>query len=672
MKTEQIELFIEALLDSLENEIIQQPSMTHVIHSLEELHALYNEETYWLKQIITHHLDEHDLQELKQIGTALKQTYQLNLSDIFKVIDLAQDYLFNNLDQFAEKDEKERIYANVKALKSALTQGFFEATLNEFIHHLENGFIGPSRVMSMHKNWLLQLQTHFLNTAASCIPEIEHNQCAFAKWLESMEAKLILYASGEKSFDLHGNILLAHRNVHEQAKYVNNYLKQNSYFEALTHFEAMIREFLMLDKYINEAHFNYLSDPYRHFIDFVVSETRRQKRLDYYFVIHFGLLHQSDIYYKRKKEILDSFATFFQEKLKEDAVDFISLQQNESLHVVIREGAVKYDRLEPAKHALKKLRKNFGKILAEPIRVKLFELHEMPICDGRHFDSILQKMARDQCHKAICTIDAKKIQRYRDEVIKDLELLEIVQAHLDQKKFEMHYQPIVDDLGKCQTVEALIRMSVNDRIIPAEQFLTLVENHRLTLEIDQLVFELLKQDIPRLKGITPMINVNIYPQSLGQLSFIQQIIELGLICHQNHLKLMVEITEHEALMHDQVLQELHEKHHILFAIDDFGTGYSNLAKLAELAGNHTVQQAKLDGSLIEGIQTDEAKLRVVRFITDMAAHLGLQPVIAEFVDSKEKLNALKKLPSQILYQGYFFSHVLTLDQLQERFAAGKP
>lgn len=664
MKADQVSPFIEALLDTLENEIIQQPSLTHVIHSITELRALYKLETEWLTRLLSQPLKRDDLIQLKQIGQVLKQTYQVSLYDVFKIIGLGLDYLFNNLDQWVSNEEKERIYTDTKAVKTALAQGYFEATLREFLKHLENGFVGPSHAMSMHKTWLLTLEQHFLNPTEIAMPEMEHNQCAFAHWLDSMAAKLSLHASGQHAFDLHGNILLAHRNLHEQAGYVHNYLQQSSYFEALTHFESMIREFLLLDKYIAEAHFNYMSNPYRHFIDFVVTETKRQKRLDYYFVIHFGLIKQSDIYYKRKKEILDHFAILFENRLTEDGVDFISLQQHESLHVVVKQGVLDNTaRLAPVNDTLQRLQQRFGESLVEPLRIKLFELNELPHCDSRHFDSLLQKMAHDECLDPVCMINADQLHRYRDEVVEDLKLMEIVQTHLNQKRFEMHYQPIVDASGRCQTLEALIRLPLEDKTMQAEQFLNLVENHHLTLEIDQLVFQLLKADIPKLARITPMINVNIYPQSLAQLTFIQQIIELGQLCQQHQLQLMVEITEHEALIHDQVLDELHAKHHILFAIDDFGTGYSNLAKLAELAGKRTIQQAKLDGSLIADIHTDSAKFTVVRIITDMAAHLGLQPIIAEFVDSEAKLNALKTLPSQILYQGYYFSRPLPLAQL---------
>ncbi len=173
--------------------------------------------------------------------------------------------------------------------------------------------------------------------------------------------------------------------------------------------------------------------------------------------------------------------------------------------------------------------------------------------------------------------------------------------------------------------------------------------------------DMLYEDLPQLKQVTDQVHVNIYPNSLAKPEVISKVIHLAERAKQIDIVLMVEITEHEILMHDEVLKELSRKHKIHFAIDDFGAGYSNLANLVEFASRGIVQIAKLDGKLIEDIDSDEVSFRVVRFITDMAENLDLQPVIAEYVDSQNKLDALNTLPSNLLYQGHFFNKALPLE-----------
>lgn len=74
------------------------------------------------------------------------------------------------------------------------------------------------------------------------------------------------------------------------------------------------------------------------------------------------------------------------------------------------------------------------------------------------------------------------------------------------------------------------------------------------------------------------------------------------------------------------------------AIDDFGTGYSNFQHLLRL----NVDMIKIDGSLIEHIDTDPTALTVTRGIQQFATGLGMRTV-AEFVHSKSVLERVRTL-----------------------------
>ncbi len=121
---------------------------------------------------------------------------------------------------------------------------------------------------------------------------MEHNLCAFADWLKTLESKLILHACRDQQFDMQGNILLSHRKVHEEASFVHIYISQKDYLKALAHFEHLSQAYLLLDKYINEANFIYSKRPYYNFIDFVMNEGKQRNDLKYYFVIHYGLFEE--------------------------------------------------------------------------------------------------------------------------------------------------------------------------------------------------------------------------------------------------------------------------------------------------------------------------------------------------------------------------------------------
>jgi EAL domain-containing protein (putative c-di-GMP-specific phosphodiesterase class I) len=523
--------------------------------------------------------------------------------------------------------------------------------------------------MNLHKEWLKKLRLFLQDTKNNEPPIMEHNLCAFADWLKTLESKLILHACRDQQFDMQGNILLSHRKVHEEASFVHIYISQKDYLKALAHFEHLSQAYLLLDKYINEANFIYSKRPYYNFIDFVMNEGKQRNDLKYYFVIHYGLFEQAVIQNNREKALLDSFAKHFLTQLSRHDIEHIQHLENSRLHVVVKHEygnhSEKVNQLIDS--ALDEVYAEYSRILGQQLYINQFNLSDLTNFETEHFDSLLQKIQKDKYNQHIRIVNSEQIQLYQQKVAQDFLLLETIKTHFNENTFELHYQPIVDDKGHIQAIESLIRMQLEDDLIVANSFLGVVEANKLTAEIDQLVMELLYKDLPRLKAVSNQIHVNIYPKSLSKPEVIQKVIKLAKLANDLQIILMIEITEHEILIHDEVLRELNSQYHIQFAIDDFGTGYSNLANLVEFASRRIVQIAKLDGKLIEDIESDEVRFQVVRFVTDMAENLGLQPVIAEYVDSTKKLEMLKTLPSKLLYQGHYFKPALSIKQLLSEF-----
>ncbi|WP_052435400.1 EAL domain-containing protein [Sulfurospirillum cavolei] len=85
------------------------------------------------------------------------------------------------------------------------------------------------------------------------------------------------------------------------------------------------------------------------------------------------------------------------------------------------------------------------------------------------------------------------------------------------------------------------------------------------------------------------------------------------------------------------------------AIDDFGTGYSNFSYLARLK----IDYIKIDGSLIQEIDTDPTKEMTVETIVSFAHKMGYK-IVAEFVD-KETVQAKLERLNVDFSQGYLFS-----------------
>jgi EAL domain-containing protein (putative c-di-GMP-specific phosphodiesterase class I) len=85
------------------------------------------------------------------------------------------------------------------------------------------------------------------------------------------------------------------------------------------------------------------------------------------------------------------------------------------------------------------------------------------------------------------------------------------------------------------------------------------------------------------------------------------------------------------------------------AIDDLGAGYAGLARFAELEPD----VAKLDMSLVRGIDTDARKQSIVRSMTTLGKELGAR-IVAEGVETAAERDVLVGLGNDLL-QGNLFA-----------------
>ncbi|MBX3174453.1 MAG: EAL domain-containing protein [Gemmatimonadaceae bacterium] len=84
------------------------------------------------------------------------------------------------------------------------------------------------------------------------------------------------------------------------------------------------------------------------------------------------------------------------------------------------------------------------------------------------------------------------------------------------------------------------------------------------------------------------------------------------------------------------------------AVDDLGTGYAGLSSFTQLSPEFV----KLDRSLVDGIDRNPTKQRVVKAMTTLCADLGMR-VISEGIETKAECETLTGLGADLL-QGYLF------------------
>ncbi|PKL39118.1 MAG: hypothetical protein CVV44_09640 [Spirochaetae bacterium HGW-Spirochaetae-1] len=234
------------------------------------------------------------------------------------------------------------------------------------------------------------------------------------------------------------------------------------------------------------------------------------------------------------------------------------------------------------------------------------------------------------------------------------------------EEFVLHYQPIVDTEGKIVCAEALLRCTNNNPEIGGPgNFIPLIEKAGLMKDLDNLVvrkaFYDMEMKIKNRLGISiNMSAAQLTDPAYGDFlaSFAKQhSIESG--------RLILEITEttlmDNILMARESLARLKNKGFII-AIDDFGKGFSSLSYLAELP----VDILKIDMDFVRPVPGDKKKEMLAKYIIDLGKSLNLT-VLAEGFEQPEQVDFFRK-HGCALYQGYYFSRPLPLQDLLEKYS----
>lgn len=211
---------------------------------------------------------------------------------------------------------------------------------------------------------------------------------------------------------------------------------------------------------------------------------------------------------------------------------------------------------------------------------------------------------------------------------------------LDDGRIVPYFQPILDlRTGRIDKFECLARMidENGSPICPAE-FLGVAKKIRLYRLITRTM---VTQCFTRFADNDYAFSLNLSCEDLLDPDLTNFIVDKLKGSPSLASRLIFEILESEGIENYAEVRRFIDRVKALgcrIAIDDFGTGYSNFQHLLRL----NVDIIKIDGSLIEHIDTDPIALNVTRGIQQFATGLGMRTV-AEFVHSKAVLECVRLL-----------------------------
>jgi len=243
---------------------------------------------------------------------------------------------------------------------------------------------------------------------------------------------------------------------------------------------------------------------------------------------------------------------------------------------------------------------------------------------------------------------------------------------LEQKQFELHYQPQIDlKSGTIMGMECLIRwIHPKFGFISPEKFIPIAEDLNLIVPIGDWVLheachrasEWNARRDEKLK-----VSVNVSANQFLDPNFKSTIVSNLQSSGLDPSCLVLEITE-SMLMGDvdKLANLLHDIKNlgVCFSLDDFGTGYSSLSYLKKFP----IDELKIDRSfLLEVPQNNDDNSLVVAIIA-MAHSLG-QIVVAEGVEEIDQLEFLRQYNCDVI-QGYYYSKPLNRQGFEE-YLSGK-
>ncbi len=248
-------------------------------------------------------------------------------------------------------------------------------------------------------------------------------------------------------------------------------------------------------------------------------------------------------------------------------------------------------------------------------------------------------MAKDSGRNRISVISPS--EHILDKLSEMQELLTLIKKALNNDRFEILYQPVIDiKNNEILHFEALLRLTGYDgNLISPAVFIPVAERFGLMPQIDQWVTKKALSTLKRNPNIK--IFVNLSGHSLGDENLLNIIERIIIDSNVAPLRLGFEIAEN-VVVKDWDLAECWIKRlkqlGCQFALDNFGLGFSSLSYLKMLS----VDYLKIDGNYVRNLDTEPVNITLVKAMKAIANEFG-KKTIAGYIVNENVLKILKDL-----------------------------
>jgi diguanylate cyclase (GGDEF)-like protein len=254
-----------------------------------------------------------------------------------------------------------------------------------------------------------------------------------------------------------------------------------------------------------------------------------------------------------------------------------------------------------------------------------------------------------------------------------IELEASLRQAIEEKHFQLYYQPQIDAANRIVGVEALLRWNHPQRglVLPGS-FISMAEESGLILPLGQWVLESgchqLALWAARPETAHLKLSINVSARQFERADFVERVLAIveksGADPHRLEFELTESILVNDAEEIIGKIQSL-KRIGIKFCLDDFGTGYSSLTYLKNLP----IDALKIDQSFVRDLPTNPNDFAIAKTIIALAASLRLG-IVAEGVETVEQRDFLASADCGTC-QGYLFCRPMSVDRFEQFVLRGE-
>jgi len=228
---------------------------------------------------------------------------------------------------------------------------------------------------------------------------------------------------------------------------------------------------------------------------------------------------------------------------------------------------------------------------------------------------------------------------FEDEYHRNLQLSYVVREAVQNDKIVPYFQAIIDNKTKQITkYECLARLiDSNEKILSPLLFIPIAKNIKIYNDVTKII---VNKSFAAFENNEFEFSINLSIEDIMSSEIFNFILD-KLKNSKAASRVTFELLESEAVQDfkrvDRFISEV-VRYGAKIAIDDFGSGYSNFSYITKINADYI----KIDGSLIENIDIDEASKVVVDTIVQFAKKLGIK-TIAEYVHSSVVMDKVCEL-----------------------------